>query len=171
MRNPQLKILAYDVFEDREASKSMGFEYCKLNEIFMESKVIMLFTPLNEQTYHLINDESITKMVDGVLIVNTSRGALIDTKALIKGIETGKIAAAGLDVYENEQEYFFRNMSDEFIEDGDLATLLRLDNVIVTSHHAYLTEEALFQISSVTLENILAFQKEENLVNRVKPES
>jgi len=115
----------------------------------------------------MINSETIAKMKDGVIIINTGRGGLIDTEALIEGLKSRKIGGAGLDVYENERYYFFEDESGKVMEDDVLARLLTFNNVIVTSHQAFLTEEALNNIVETTLNNILTFAKKEDLVNEV----
>ena len=115
----------------------------------------------------MINSETISKMKDGVIIINTARGGLIDTEALIDGLKSRKIGGAGLDVYENERQYFFEDESGKILEDDVLARLLTFNNVIVTSHQAFLTEEALNNIVETTLNNILTFAKKEDLVNEV----
>ena len=115
----------------------------------------------------MINSETIAKMKDGVIIINTGRGGLIDTEALIEGLKSRKIGGAGLDVYENERYYFFEDESGKVMEDDVLARLLTFNNVIVTSHQAFLTEEALNNIVETTLNNILTFAKKEDLVSEV----
>ena len=115
----------------------------------------------------MINSETIAKMKDGVIIINTGRGGLIDTEALIEGLKSRKVGGAGLDVYENERYYFFEDESGKVMEDDVLARLLTFNNVIVTSHQAFLTEEALNNIVETTLNNILTFAKKEDLVNEV----
>ena len=115
----------------------------------------------------MINSETIAKMKDGVIIINTGRGGLIDTEALIEGLKSRKVGGAGLDVYENERYYFCEDESGKVMEDDVLARLLTFNNVIVTSHQAFLTEEALNNIVETTLNNILTFAKKEDLVNEV----
>ena len=123
--------------------------------------------PLTDQTRYLINDDSIAKMKDGVMIINTGRGLLIHTNALIEGLKTKKVSAAGLDVYEEEGDYFYEDKSDKIIDDDVLARLLSFNNVIVTSHQAFFTKEALHNIADTTLRNIKDFEEGRPLVNEV----
>jgi D-lactate dehydrogenase len=149
-----MKVLAYDMFQDKKAEADLGFSYVSLDALISESDIISLHCPLTKETQNMINEESISKMKDGVFIVNTSRGKLIDTKALIAGLKTGKIGGAGLDVYEEESSYFFEDFSSSIIEDDVLARLLTFPNVIITSHQGYFTKEALTNIALTTMENI-----------------
>ncbi|HEY9886538.1 MAG TPA: 2-hydroxyacid dehydrogenase [Vampirovibrionales bacterium] len=163
----QCKVLAYDVFENKKASEEIGFEYVSLKEIYQQSDIINLHVPLTLETYHMINKESLRLMKDGVVIVNTSRGQLIDTKDLIEGLKSGKIRGAGLDVYEEEDEYFFEDWSNQIVQDDDLARLLTFNNVIVTSHQAFFTEEALTNIAETTIQNIKTFFETGEAINEV----
>jgi hypothetical protein len=142
--------------------------YTTLDELYHSSDIISLHCPLTEQTKYLINDYSISKMKDGVMIINTGRGQLIHTNALIEGLKNKKIGSAGLDVYEEESEYFYEDKSDRIIDDDVLARLLSFNNVIVTSHQAFFTREALANIAATTLENIRDFKNQKLLVNEVK---
>ena len=135
---------------------------------YHNSDIISLHCPLTEQTKYLINDYSISKMKDGVMIINTGRGQLIHTNALIEGLKNKKIGSAGLDVYEEESEYFYEDQSDKIIDDDTLARLLSFNNVIVTSHQAFFTREALANIASTTLQNIKDFMNHKPLENEVK---
>jgi D-lactate dehydrogenase len=162
------KVLAYDLYKNDKAAQEVGFEYVALDELYKQSDIITLHLPLTPETYHLINEQSIEKMKQGVVIINTSRGQLIDTKALIEGLKTGKVKAAGLDVYEEEEKYFFEDWSNQVVMDDQLARLLSFNNVIVTSHQAFFTEEALRNIAQTTVENIKAFFNAEELKNEVK---
>jgi D-lactate dehydrogenase len=150
----EMRILAFDMFRDKKAEAELGFTYVDLDTLFAQSDLVSLHCPLTKETQNVINAKSISKMKDGVYIVNTSRGKLIDTKALIAGLKTGKIAGAGLDVYEEESEYFFEDFSNSIIEDDVLARLLTFPNVIITSHQGYFTREALVNIALITFENI-----------------
>ncbi len=152
-----MDVLVYDKFQDQEWAESKGVRYAELDEIYAKSQVISLHCPLMKETQHLINEESIAKMRDGVIIINTSRGPLINTSALIHGLKSKKIGAAGLDVYEEEAEYFFEDYSNSMVNDDVLARLLTFPNVVVTSHQAFLTEEALANISGTTFSNITSF--------------
>jgi len=147
------KILAYDVYENEEAKK-MGCVYKPLDTVFNESDIISLHLPLLPETYHIINKESLVKMKKGVVIINVSRGALVDTIAVEDGLKSGRIGGLGMDVYENEQSYFFSDCSDQVISDDVLTSLLTFPNVVVTAHQAFLTKEALEQISSTTIQNL-----------------
>ncbi len=148
------RVLAYDPFINEDLAKRAGFAYTDLDTLFRESDIISLYVPLLPDTRYLINDDTIAKMKKGVMLINTSRGALVDTRALIKGLKSGKIASAGLDVYEEETEYFFEDHSDAVIKDDILARLLTFNNVLITSHQAFLTKEALAAIASTTVRNI-----------------
>lgn len=162
-----MEVLVYDKFQDQEWAESKGVRYAELDEIYEKANVISLHCPLLEDTHHIVNEESIAKMKDGVMIINTSRGPLIDTGALIKGLKSGKIGAAGLDVYEEEADYFFEDFSDEIVTDDVLARLLTFNNVVVTSHQAFLTEEALSNISNTTIGNIDNFFADVHTPNEV----
>ncbi len=162
-----MNVIAYDKFPNEEAAKEENFTYVSLDEIFANSDVISLHCPLFPETRHTINAETISKMKDGVIIINSARGGLVDTEALIDGLKNKKIGGAGLDVYENERDYFFEDESGEVLEDDVLARLLSFNNVVVTSHQAFLTKEALNNIVETTLENILSFAKKEELKNEV----
>ncbi|MBI4623054.1 MAG: 2-hydroxyacid dehydrogenase [Verrucomicrobia bacterium] len=164
------RLLAHDVFPDLQLVAQHGVRYVPLDELFAASDLISLHAPLTPQTRHLINAAAIARMKPGVMLINTSRGALIDTRALLHGLKTGHIGYAGLDVYEEESEYFFEDRSDRVITDDVLARLMTFNNVIVTSHMAFLTHEALANIADVTLENIHEFEQGRrgaSLANRV----
>lgn len=158
-----MQVLAYDLYPDA----GNGMNYVDLNRLFAESDVISLHCPLTEQTKHIVNGDSIARMKEGVVIINTSRGGLIDTYALLEGLKTHKIGGAGLDVYEEEEHYFFEDLSNEILEDDDLARLLSLPNVLITSHQAFFTKEATREIARVTMENIKAFVERGELQNEV----
>src|SRR5574344_982890 len=161
-----MNIIAYDLFPDYNFARENHFIYASLDELYKASDIISLHCPLTEQTKYLINDYSISKMKDGVMIINTGRGQLIHTNALIEGLKNKKIGSAGLDVYEEEGDYFYEDKSDRIIDDDVLARLLSFNNVIVTSHQAFFTHEALENIASTTLQNIKDFaeNKSENEV-------
>jgi len=162
-----MRILAYDVFPDEKYAEQIGLKYADLDMIYRESDIISLHCPLTKETYRLIDDASITKMKQGVMIINTSRGMIIDTKALIEGLKTGKVGFAGLDVYEEEGEYFFEDFSNKIITDDTLARLLSFNNVIVTSHQGFFTKEALYNISVTTINNICNFFYKQKLPNEI----
>lgn len=148
------KVLAYDVYKDEAAAKELGFEYVELDELLKNSDIISLHCPLTEQTEKIINEETLSKMKDGVILLNTSRGKLIDTKSLVSKMEEGKIGGLGLDVYEGEGEYFLNDMSNSFKRDSNLSILLSMPNVVITSHQAFFTQEALNKIAHDTFLNI-----------------
>ncbi len=164
------RLMGYDPRPNPELAE-LGLRYVGLPELYRESAVISLHVPLLPSTHHLIEREAIAQMRDGVIILNTGRGALIDSRALIDGLKSRKIGGAGLDVYEEEEGLFFRDLSDEVLQDDVLARLLTLRNVIVTSHQGFLTREALAAIAQVTLSNIQAFERGEALVNEVRAEN
>ncbi|MBN2619231.1 MAG: 2-hydroxyacid dehydrogenase [Spirochaetales bacterium] len=158
-----MRILAFDKFPIKE----LDVEYTDLDTIYKESDIISLHCPLLKETEHLINENSISKMKNGVMIINTSRGGLINAKDLINGLKTRKIGSAGLDVYEEEADYFFEDFSNDMIKDDTLARLLSFPNVLVTSHQAFLTNEALKNIANTTLQNIQDFSQDKILVNEI----
>ena len=162
-----MHILAYDVYPDYKFAEEEGITYTTLDELYKNSDIISLHCPLTEQTRYIINDDSIAKMKDGVMIINTGRGQLIHTNALIEGLKEKKISAAGLDVYEEEGDYFYEDKSDKIIDDDVLARLLSFNNVIVTSHQAFFTKEAMHNIAETTLQNIEDFRQNRPLVNEV----
>ncbi|CEG39616.1 d-isomer specific 2-hydroxyacid [Plasmopara halstedii] len=161
------KVLAYDVVQSPEAL-SYGVEYVSQDEIWARADIISLHAPLFPSTKHMINSESIAKMKQGVTIINTSRGGLIDTKALVEGLKSGKIRGVGLDVFEGEGEYFYSDCSGGIIADETLARLFTFPNVIITGHQAFFTKEALDSIGHTTMANIKAYIANEPLVNEVK---
>ena len=135
-----MRILAYDLYPDMKFAGEEGISYVSLDELYRESDIISLHCPLTDQTKYMIDKDSIDKMKEGVMIINTGRGQLINTNDLIEGLKEKKIAAAGLDVYEEEGEYFYEDKSDKIIDDDVLARLLSFNNVIVTSHQAFFTK-------------------------------
>ena len=153
------KILAYDKYPDSAIAKKKGVQYVDLNKLFRNSDIISLHVPLTPETHYMINRESIKKMKTGVMLINTSRGGLVDTKALIEGLKNGHIGSAGLDVYEEESEYFFEDYSHTVISDDILARLTTFNNVMVTSHMGFLTNEALTNIAKTTIKNISEYEK------------
>ncbi len=150
-----MKVLAYDKFPNPELEKDGRVRYASPDELFAGSDIISLHCPLTEDTYHLINEETLKKCHRGVVILNTSRGALVDAEALLAAIKSRHIGAACLDVYEEEADFFFEDFSGHILEDDILARLISMPNVIVTSHQAFLTEEALDNIASTTVSNLL----------------
>lgn len=162
-----MRILAYDLYPDMKFAGEEGISYVSLDELYRESDIISLHCPLTDQTKYMIDKDSIDKMKEGVMIINTGRGLLINTNDLIEGLKEKKIVAAGLDVYEEEGEYFYEDKSDKIIDDDVLARLLSFNNVIVTSHQAFFTKEALHNIAETTLQNIEDFRCHRPLVNEV----
>ena len=162
-----MRILAYDLYPDMKFAGEEGISYVSLDELYRESDIISLHCPLTDQTKYMSDKDSIDKMKEGVMIINTGRGQLINTNDLIEGLKEKKIAAAGLDVYEEEGEYFYEDKSDKIIDDDVLARLLSFNNVIVTSHQAFFTKEVLHNIAETTLQNIEDFRCHRPLVNEV----
>lgn len=159
-----MKVIAYDKYPSNQLS---FVEYVSLNELLQKSDLISLHCPLNDETHHMINESTISLMKDGVILVNTSRGGLIKTEDLIKGIRDHKFFGVALDVYEEEGDYVFENLEDDILEHSTTARLLSFPNVIVTSHQGFLTKEALEAISKTTLENALSFEKKELIEENV----
>lgn len=160
------KVIAYDVFQNQNLV-DLGVKYDTLDEILAESDIISLHCPLTEKTHHLINNQAINKIKTGVMLINTSRGALIDTPAVVEALKNKKIGYLGLDVYEQEENIFFKDHSEEILVDDTLARLMSFPNVLITSHQGFLTEEALTQIAIITLNNITAFEQGQKSGNEV----
>lgn len=150
-----MKVLAYDKFPVKEIEDGDRVRYVELDEIFEKSDVISLHCPLTDETHHLIDADALNRCKKGVIILNTSRGALVDAEALLAAIKSRKVGAACLDVYEEESDLFFEDNSGHIMEDDTLARLISMPNVIVTSHQAFLTEEALSNIAETTVQNIV----------------
>ncbi len=150
-------LLAYDPYPHDEA-KHLG-TYVDLPTLFKESDVISLHCPLTPETHHIINSRALAQMKQGVMIINTSRGALIDTNAVIEGIKSGQVGYLGLDVYEEEDDLFFEDLSDQVIKDDNFSRLLTFPNVLITGHQAFFTREALHNIADTTLGNITTFEQ------------
>lgn len=147
-------VIAYDLFKDEKASQELGFEYVELDKLFEKSDIISLHCPLTPETKHIINKNSLAKMKKGVIIINCSRGDLINTNDLIDYLSSGKIGGVGLDVYDNESEFFLKDMSHSYQRDKNLSLLISMPNVVITSHQAFFTSEALNKIASDTCQNI-----------------
>ncbi|MEB2781812.1 2-hydroxyacid dehydrogenase [Algoriphagus sp. C2-6-M1] len=160
------KVLAYDIKENEELKKQ-GVTYMSLDELLTLSDIISLHCPLSPETFHLINTKSLNKMKDGVVLINTSRGALIETKAVINALKNRKVGNLGIDVYEQEEDLFFQNRSEEILQDEQIARLMTFPNVLVTGHQAFLTNEALAQISEITLKNLDELEEGTKLTNEV----
>ena len=159
-----MNVLAYDLYPN----ENLDAVYVSLNELFEKSDVISLHCPLTKDTKHIINEDSINKMKPGVILSNTSRGALIDSTALIEGLKSGKIGAVALDVYEEEEGVFYEDVSNDIILDDVLSRLSTFPNVLITSHMGFFTKEAMQAIAMTTLSNAVAFEKGEKLVNIVE---
>lgn len=160
------KLLAFDVRTHPECEK-LGVSYVSLPELFAQSDIITLHCPLNPHTYHMINAESLATMKDGVAIINTSRGALIDTVAVLDALKSGKVGHLGIDVYEEEADLFFEDLSSQVIQDDVFARLLTLPNVIITGHQGFFTGTALRNIAETTLTNITDFAENGRSQNEV----
>ena len=160
-----MKVLAYDKFPTPGLEDGDTVRYVSLEELFLHSDIISLHCPLTEDTYHIIDEEAIEKCKKGVVLLNTSRGALVDAEALLAGIKSRKVGAACLDVYEEESEVFFEDNSGHILEDDTLARLISMPNVIVTSHQAFLTEDALDNIAQTTVQNIVDIMTTGQCVN------
>ena len=152
-----MNILAYDKFP----AANSGLNYVTLEELLAKADIISLHCPLTEETYHMINDDTVEQMKPGAVIINTSRGALIDTESLINGLRTQIIGGAGLDVYEEEGDLFYEDQSTHIVHDDNLVRLISMPNVIVTSHQAFLTQEALNNIAQTTVDNLVRFFKDQ----------
>ena len=152
-----MKVLAYDKFRAEGLDNGDTIRYVELDELFRNSDIISLHCPLTEETNHLIDEKALEKCKKGVVILNTSRGGLVDAEALLMGIKSRKVGAACLDVYEEESDIFFEDNSGHIMEDDTLARLISMPNVIVTSHQAFLTEEALENIAETTVNNLVSF--------------
>ena len=159
-----MKILAYDMFPDQK----LEVEYVPLETLFAQSDVISLHCPLTPETKYMIDEKAIEQMKDGVILVNTSRGGLVDTKALIEGVRKGKFGGVALDVYEREDDVFFEDHSGEIMQDEDMVQLLSFTNVVITSHQAYFTDDAMEAIARTTLENLREYEQGLPLSNEVK---
>jgi D-lactate dehydrogenase len=161
------KILAYDKFPSEEMIKA-GIHYCSLDQVLSQSDIISLHCPLLPETHHLINKQAFSKMKKGVMLINTSRGAVIDTAAAIDALKKEKLGYFGIDVYEQEEKLFFRDLSERIIADDMISRLISFPNVLITSHQGFFTKEALEQIATVTLKNINDFEKGAILENEIK---
>lgn len=159
-----MHVLAYDPFPVPDAD----FSYVSLEELLQKSDIVSLHCPLTEQSRHLINRDTIAQMRDGAYLLNTSRGMLVESEALLDSLKSGKLAGAGLDVYEEETDFFFEDRSDSIDRDTILSLLVSMPNVVLTSHQAFLTTEALHNIAKVTLENLDAFFRDGTLQNEVR---
>lgn len=163
-----MNVMAYDLYPDHEFAKQYDVKVVSLDELYANSDIISLHCPLTPDTNFLINKDSIAKMKKGVMIINTGRGKLINTEDLIEGLRSKQVGSAGLDVYEEEREYFYEDKSDKMIDDDVLARLLMVPNVVLTSHQAFFTAEALHNIAVSTLDSVKEFAEGKDLTCEVK---
>ena len=163
-----MNVMAYDLYPDHEFAKQYDVKVVGLDELYTHSDIISLHCPLTPDTKFLINKDSIAKMKKGVMIINTGRGKLIHTEDLIEGLRNKQVGSAGLDVYEEERDYFYEDRSDKMIDDDVLARLLMVPNVVLTSHQAFFTAEALHNIAISTLNSVKEFADGKDLTCEVK---
>ena len=161
-------LLGYDVYPNENFEKIGDAKYVSLEELWQASDIISLHCPLFPETQNMINQDAIAKMKPGVMLINTSRGKLVDTKAVIEGIKTGKIGYVGIDVYEEEEHLFFEDLSDTIIHDDTFQLLQSFSNVVITAHQAFFTENALKDISLTTISNLTDFEQGKPLQNEIK---
>jgi len=161
------RVLAFDKYESDELKKS-GIEYKSFDEILEQCDIISLHCPLTPETHHLFNSHAFSKLKNGAMIINTSRGAVIDTSDAINALKSGKLGYLGIDVYEQEEKLFFRDLSESIIQDDLFLRLMSFPNVLITSHQGFFTKEALDEISITTLKNLSDFEKGLVLENEVK---
>ncbi|MBN1950029.1 MAG: 2-hydroxyacid dehydrogenase [Bacteroidales bacterium] len=168
MKGFNCEVLAYDKFPNDKLS-SQGIEYVELEELYRRSDIISLHCPLTYETYHMINEMAINTMKQGVGIINTSRGKLVDSNAVIEGLKKGKVGLLGLDVYEEEEKLFFEDLSDAVIQDDVFVRLQTFPNVLITAHQAFFTREAVGNIAETSFSNIREFLETGKCVNQVLP--
>ncbi len=167
LRGFGMRVLAYDPYPNPEHARELNFEYIPFETVFRESDIISLHCPLTPENHHMINDETIAMMKNGIVLINTSRGRLIHSVALVNGLKSGRIGAAGLDVYEEETDYFFEDRSDRAVLDDILARLMTFPNVIVSSHQAFFTAEAERNIAGTTMKSFGDFAAGRTLENSI----
>lgn len=167
LRGFDCRVIAYDPYPDHEAAESLDYTYVALQQLFKESDIISLHCPLTKDTEYIINASSINHMKDGVMIVNTGRGKLIQSKDLIESLKSHKVGSAALDVYEEEDKYFYEDFSVEGVQDDILSRLITFPNVLVTSHQAYFTKEALNNIAATTLKSMKQFEDRKTLEHEI----
>lgn len=160
------RVLAFDIIANKEM-EAQGVEYLPLVKLLPQCDIISLHCPLNDQTKHIVSTQTLGMMKDGVMLINTSRGALIDTKAAIEALKTGKLGYLGIDVYEQEEKLFFHNLQDEIIHDDTIMRLMSFPNVLVTAHQGFFTDEALTQIAQTTIRSINDFEQGKSLPNKI----
>lgn len=167
MRGLGCKVLAYDVAEDKDLQNN-GIIYTPLDTLLQNADIVSLHCPLNDATRHLINSRALDLMKQGAMLINTGRGALIDTKAVIEALKKGRLGYLGIDVYEQEDKLFFRDFSESIIQDELILRLMSFPNVLITAHQAFFTDEAMTEIAQTTLHNIAFFEKGLPLTNKVE---
>jgi D-lactate dehydrogenase len=161
------QLLAYDVYHNPEC-EALGAKYVELSELLANSDIISLHCPLTAETHHLIDAKAIEQMKSGMMLINTSRGGLIDATAVTEGLKSGKVGSVGLDVYEHESDLFFEDLSDEIIQDDIFQRLITFPNVLITGHQAFFTEEALHNIADTTLANITDIEQGRPCANEIR---
>ncbi len=162
------KLVAFDIKPNPELTEKYGLEFIDIDELCAQSDIITLHAPLNDHTHYIINRERIEKMKPGVMLINTSRGGLVDTKELVEGLKTGRIGYLGLDVYEEEKGLFFEDHSNEILQDDVIARLISFPNVLITSHQAFLTDTALENIAETTIYNLDCWAKGKKSENELE---
>jgi D-lactate dehydrogenase len=162
-------LIAHDPQQNSECI-AIGTEYVGLGELLARADIVSLHCPLTPQTRHLIDDTAVSRMRRGAMLINTSRGAIVDTRALIKGLKSGAIGSVGLDVYEEEAHLFFRNLSDQILQDDVFARLLTFPNVIITAHQGFFTHEALTAIAETTIGNVSSFEETGKALHEISTE-
>ncbi len=162
------RVLAYDPYPNPEV-EARGVEYVPLPQLLAEADIVTLHCPLTPETHHLIDAAALRQMKPGVMLINTSRGALVDTPAVIEALKSGRVGYLGLDVYEEEADLFFEDLSQQLIQDDVFSRLLTFPNVVITGHQAFFTAEALTNIAETTLENVTAFERGEGRIHTVAP--
>jgi len=161
------RVLCHDRYENEEC-KAFGARYVPVDELLAQADIVTLHCPLTPETLHVVNSASLKKLKHGAMLINTSRGALVETKAVIDALKQGRLGSLGLDVYEEEADLFFEDLSRKVIQDDVFSRLLTFPNVMITGHQAFFTQEALEAISTQTIENVTAFERGEKLVNAVQ---
>lgn len=159
-------VLAFDIIANKQL-EAKGVEYLPLMEVLERADIISLHCPLTELSHYLINDETLAMMKKGSMLINTSRGALVDTKAAVSALKSGHLAYLGIDVYEQEEKLFFNDLSGKVIQDDIIMRLISFPNVLITAHQGFFTEEALTQIATITFQNIAAFENDKELLNKL----
>lgn len=166
MRGFGCTLLAFDPCKNPVLEQN-GVRYTNMDELLEQSDILSLHCPLNEQTHHMINPRSIEKMKTGVMLINTSRGGLVDTRAVIEGLKSGKLGYLGIDVYEQEEQLFFQDLSDQIIVDDKITRLFGFQNVLITAHQGFFTREALDEIAQTTFDNLIGFLEQKDLGNEI----